>query len=402
MDIITQRYDYAIPLILSFVLTFNILTLVTLYLRRDRDHLIRVSSMFICNVSISDLLVGFMLLCNTVLYYFHKTTSNVDEKQTLMRIMTHFESLTMRVTLIVAGMTLFILTFIRIMALTRTHFRYRINRQITMYINSIVWVSSALLVGTYNGLFGLYMNQNGYGQYEQIMIPGIIFSAFLVFSVCHMIIWKILRSHDMSMMTYLQTLRHYISTRTLKSISSRNLFTASFGRKNKKKNNTNRNLRHDNEKVSNNSHIIENHYIDETYRCNDNIPTFKQQQQQQQQILQQQVHRQSDKIRCRKQIKFLFGTKDISLLRFEALVYLACWFPLAIIVLLHILDLDLKWYRYEEMEQYVLLLVFMKSVFTPCLYLLYAKYDVLCLNKALKGSEQNTLDSSCSTITSMI
>lgn len=438
MDIATERYDYAIPLIVAFIILFNILALITLYMRNDRDHLVRLTLMFICNLSISDLLVGVMLLVNTILYHYHQNTNELNRQKTLMKIMTLIESFIVHLTLLVSGVTIFNVTFIRIFALTRTHFRYRINRQMTLNINTVTWVSCAVVVGIYNSVFEFYLGRVGYERYEKIIIPAIVFPCVFAYLICHIIIFKILQSHGMSMKTYLETLRNYVvSTRSLKTISARNLFTASFGRKtnknNKKKpyNKTEKQTKNNIDLEEGRDHmIIENHFmttIDRRYQTATTSLQHQQQQhdddhqQQQQQLnlhstisssrsttplaLQRDRSSTKDRERCRKQVKFLFGTKDVSLLRFESIAFSLCWFPLALFVLLHILNTDLvSWYNYTDMEQYVLLLVYMKSVFTPCLYLMYAKHEFLCLSRAFSRNPdaQNTLDSTCSTVTTTI
>ena len=176
----------------------------------------------------------------------------------------------------------------------------------------------------------------------------------------------------------------------------KNLWSATFGRSNGK-NKTNKKSKKSSDFQSKSNVIIENHYV-----CDTNGKR-KQKMDLQQQNGKNLKHQGEDKERCRQQVKALFSTRDISLLRFEVLVFLICWLPLALVELFHIIEIGDNWYTYFDMRQYALLIVFLKSAFTPFIYLLNRKREIFCFKRTISRSVQNsTLKSTTSTITTVM
>jgi len=401
MEIAKDRFEYLIPIIIAFIFFFNIITMVTLQRRTEHDHLIRLLVIFIWNMCFSDLAVGLVLIINTVLHRLYLLGDHTHDAkhEVILKAMTILENAIIRLTLLVVALVLFVVTLIRIFALTKTYFRYRINRAIIININITLWILSALVVGVYNCVFEFYLSRQGYKRFEEAFIPIIVLPSVVVLMACHVLILRILQTHDLSMQTYLKTLQSYVATRTSKKKSVRNLWSATFGRSNGK--NKMKVKKEDNKSKtstnfqSKNNVIIENHYVCDT---NDK--------RKQKMDLKRHVDKnvEQDKERCRQQVKALFSTRDISLLRFEVLVFLICWLPLALVELFHVVEIaDSSWYTYSDMRQYALLIVFLKSAFTPFIYLLNTKREILCFQRTISRSTENsTLKSTTSTITTVM
>ena len=400
MNFLSYRYQYLIPIIIGFIILFNILAMIGLYSRRKhRDHLIRLLLLFFWNLCFCELSVGIVLLANTVLYWIGKEI--IDYR--IQKSRNYMEYLIIRVSLVVSTLTLLIVTIIRIKALTKTYFRYRINRTIVIRINIAIWVFALVLVGTYKCIFDILLsNEYLRWRYEGIFIPVFIIPSIFVLTGCHMVILRILHTHGMSMQTYLETMRNYVSKRSSKKKSTWNIFaTLSRSTSNKtqiqkatKQQVANNQSFKDNQFQSKNNVIIENNYVCDTNDKRKHKLNFNN----------QQSRIEQDKERCKRQVEALFSTKDISLLRFIVLTFLICWLPLSLVELFHMLNIGNTWYIYNDMKNYTLLIVFLKSAITPFIIFLNKRKGLVCCsrNDMVRLTEDSTLKSNCSTVTTIM
>uniref|UniRef100_A0A7M5VAN6 G-protein coupled receptors family 1 profile domain-containing protein n=1 Tax=Clytia hemisphaerica TaxID=252671 RepID=A0A7M5VAN6_9CNID len=402
-EISSYRFKYLIPIIIGFIFLFNALAMIGLHRKRkDRDHLIRLLLIFFWNLCFCDIAVGFVLIINTILNRVLDNPENpvvnnsdnpVNKNQDIVRSMEILEAMILRISLIVSSLVLFIVTLIRIMALTKTYFRYRVNRAIVININATVWVAALLLAGTHKCIFEFYLSKNGHGKYEELFVPIILFPSVFVLTGCHCAILRILHVHGMSMQTYIETLRSYNNTRTSKKKNTWNIF-ATFGRSAgkgiKKKAKEPIVIDSGPKSKSKNNVIIENHYV-----CDTNNKR--------KQKLDLNTQYEMDKERCKRQVEALFSTKDISLLRFEVLTFLICWLPLSLVEMFHVIGFDDTWYDYSDMRHYTLIIVYLKSILTPFTLLVHKRKVFLCLRKTpLRATEDSTLKSTCSTVTTVM
>ena len=372
--------------------------------RKHRDHLIRLLLLFFWNLCLCDLSVGIVLLANTVLYWI--STKSGDFR--IQESREYLEYLIVRISLIVSALTLLVVTIIRIKALTKTYFRYRINRAIVIKINIAIWVFAVVLVGLYKCVFDVLLSKHGglRWRYENILIPVFVFPLIFVLTGCHMVILRILHTHGMSMQTYLETMRNYVSKRNSKKKSTWNIFaTLSRSTSNKtqlQKTTTKQQQQvvnesfKDNRFQSKNNVIIENHYVCDTNDKRKQKLDFNHQNNEQSRIEQ-------DKERCKRQVEALFSTKDIALLRFIVLAFLICWLPLSLVEFFHVISIGDTWYDYHDMKQYTLFIVFLKSVITPFILFLNKRKGLVCSrNNMVRLTEDSTLKSTCSTVTTMM
>lgn len=184
-------FIYISPINAALIIILNILEIVMMF-KTNMQRVLSPSLVFILNLSISDIMVGIMIIMVKVFAFLLKT--NYKGNKVLLKTLHVTKNFMLRLSLLISVLNLMTFTVVRMLAARKPLLYRKITRGIAINICYCIWLVALVLVtGYYCAMkFTLTVEENN--KFETILFPLTTYFVSFGFCYCYWSIYSLLRT----------------------------------------------------------------------------------------------------------------------------------------------------------------------------------------------------------------
>ncbi|XP_057305303.1 G-protein coupled receptor 15-like [Hydractinia symbiolongicarpus] len=183
-------FTYISPVNAALIIILNILEIVVMF-KTNMQRVLSPSLVFILNLSISDIMVGFMIIMVKVFAFLLKT--KYKGNKVLLESLHVTKNFMLRLSLLLSVLNLMTFTVVRMLAARKPLFYRKITRRIAINICYCIWLVALVFVtGYYCAMkFTLTVEENN--KFETILFPLSTYVVSFGFCYCYWSIYASIR-----------------------------------------------------------------------------------------------------------------------------------------------------------------------------------------------------------------